>query len=177
MGKIDELTEQAKEHLDAGEEIVAVVKGFYEVTLSGTQVGTYRSYLMGRNSVGEGVWIATDKKIAFYRTKMFSGYQFEFYSYSRISSIEVDTKWTGHRIAFFATNGNQMCMTQINEGEVQKFIEHVKSKVEKTEQEITHSESIEDIPDQIRKLAELKDYGILTEDEFESKKKELLARL
>ena len=28
MGKIDELTEQAKEHLDAGEEIVAVVKGF-----------------------------------------------------------------------------------------------------------------------------------------------------
>ena len=34
-----------------------------------------------------------------------------------------------------------------------------------------------DIPDQLRKLAELKDQGILTEAEFNAKKTELLARL
>jgi hypothetical protein len=35
----------------------------------------------------------------------------------------------------------------------------------------------ESIPDKIRKLAELRDQGILTADEFETKKKELLAKM
>ncbi len=35
----------------------------------------------------------------------------------------------------------------------------------------------QDIPDQIRKLSELKDVGILSADEFETKKRELLQRL
>ena len=34
-----------------------------------------------------------------------------------------------------------------------------------------------DITDQLRKLAELRDVGILTEEEFSAKKAELLARL
>ncbi len=34
-----------------------------------------------------------------------------------------------------------------------------------------------DIPDQIRKLAELRDAGVLTEEEFERKKAELLDRM
>jgi hypothetical protein len=34
-----------------------------------------------------------------------------------------------------------------------------------------------DIPDQIRKLAELRDHGLLTEEELEAKKPELLDRL
>ncbi|HAB61590.1 MAG TPA: hypothetical protein DCE48_13020 [Lachnospiraceae bacterium] len=34
-----------------------------------------------------------------------------------------------------------------------------------------------DIPEQIEKLSQLKNSGILTEDEFNSKKTELLARL
>jgi hypothetical protein len=34
-----------------------------------------------------------------------------------------------------------------------------------------------DIPDQIRKLGELRDAGILTPDEFEAKKAELLSRM
>jgi len=34
-----------------------------------------------------------------------------------------------------------------------------------------------DIPDQLRKLAELKEQGIVTDEEFQTKKAELLARL
>jgi len=40
-----------------------------------------------------------------------------------------------------------------------------------------NSKSAESIPDQIKKLAELRDAGILSSEEFEGKKKELLARL
>jgi hypothetical protein len=34
-----------------------------------------------------------------------------------------------------------------------------------------------DIPEQIRKLGELRDAGVLTEEEFEAKKKDLLDRM
>jgi len=34
-----------------------------------------------------------------------------------------------------------------------------------------------DVTEQIRKLAELRDQGILTDEEFQSKKKELLSKL
>jgi hypothetical protein len=34
-----------------------------------------------------------------------------------------------------------------------------------------------DVPEQIKKLAELRDQGILTDEEFQVKKKELLAKL
>jgi hypothetical protein len=39
------------------------------------------------------------------------------------------------------------------------------------------SKTAESIPDQIKKLADLRDAGILSPEEFENKKKELLARL
>jgi hypothetical protein len=41
----------------------------------------------------------------------------------------------------------------------------------------SETKTTESIPDQIKKLAELRDAGILSGEEFESKKKELLARL
>jgi hypothetical protein len=39
------------------------------------------------------------------------------------------------------------------------------------------TEPARDIPDQIRKLGELRDAGVLTEEEFEAKKAELLSRM
>ena len=72
---------------------------------------------------------------------------------------------------------NTVRMKWISNGDVQQFIEYVRSKMGQTKEENAPSESTEDVPDQIRKLAELKDQSILTEGEFESKKKELLAKL
>ncbi len=42
---------------------------------------------------------------------------------------------------------------------------------------ITIEHKQDSIPDQIRKLAELRDHGIITSDEFQSKKKQLLDRM
>ena len=44
-----------------------------------------------------------------------------------------------------------------------------------TNEELLLSSS--DVPDQIKKLAELKEQGILTEDEFQSKKQQLLSKM
>ena len=89
--------------------------------------------------------------------------------------MEVGERQSGHRISFSAAE--KICMKDIQNGDVQKFVEYVRSKIEDTAEGNTPSKRTLDIPDQIRKLAELKDQGILTEEEFESKKKELLAKM
>jgi Short C-terminal domain len=53
----------------------------------------------------------------------------------------------------------------------------ITSKFKKAESTAPSSPAADDIPAQIRKLAELRDQGILSEDEFTAKKTELLSRL
>ncbi|MFV3013539.1 SHOCT domain-containing protein [Clostridium botulinum] len=48
---------------------------------------------------------------------------------------------------------------------------------DRTNETDLHGNSNNDIPDQIKKLSELKEQGILTEKEFNDKKTELLARI
>ncbi|MDE0297359.1 MAG: PH domain-containing protein [Candidatus Poribacteria bacterium] len=81
-----------------------------------------------------------------------SGYELEVYLYFNISSIEIGKNWLGHRIATFVSN-NKMGMKWIKTGDVQNFIEYVKSRIEKRDQESTPLEPTVDIPDQIKKLA------------------------
>ena len=163
MAKIDKLTRLAKEHLDTGEEIIAVVQG------------QFQAEMFGRETLRTGILITTDRRVVLYCKKV-SGYEMGVFLYSNISSIELGKDWMGHRDAFFVSN-NKMGMKWIKTGDVQKFIEYVKSRIEKKGQETTPPESIVDISDQIKKLAELKDQGILTKEEFELKKTELLARM
>ncbi len=53
----------------------------------------------------------------------------------------------------------------------------VKQPISSTVASSSPTPALPDIPDQLRKLAELRDAGILTNEEFEAKKAELLARM
>jgi uncharacterized membrane protein YeaQ/YmgE (transglycosylase-associated protein family) len=62
---------------------------------------------------------------------------------------------------------------------IEKFRER-RGKLEETLRQHQHAaqtQAHDDVMDQIRKLGELRDEGILTEDEFQAKKAELLSRL
>jgi len=50
-------------------------------------------------------------------------------------------------------------------------------KLAQMQRELGEKRRSEDIPDQIRKLAELRDAGAITEEEFKEKKKDLLERM
>lgn len=162
MGKLDRLKEKAKEHLDPDEEVIQGIMGSYEMKR------------MGHDSVRTGVFLATNKRLVFYAKKL-TGYDLEVFPYSTISSIEMGKSLMGHKVKFFAS-GNQASMKWIKEGDVPKFIEEVKGRIGKKE-EIKTAPASDDIPAQIKKLADLKDQGILSEREFETKKKELLAKM
>jgi hypothetical protein len=163
MANIEKLTNQAKELLEKDEQIIASVAGSYE-----TKIGN-------SDTVRDAVLLATSLRVFLYSKKMF-GYESEVFPYSTISSIDVGKGLLGHKVTLFAAS-NKACLKWIQQGDIDKFVNHVKSQIGKIDTANQQSQSSIDIVSQIKQLAELKEQGILTEDEFQAKKVELLAKM
>ena len=168
--KIDKLLDLfEKDHLELNETPLAVVKGDYE----GVAIGEY--------GPKAGILIATNQRLVLFINKLF-GYELESFPYSNIASLESSKKFLGHRIRFF-TSGNKCTMSHITEHrlkDINGFIKQIRNNMgvsPSTSLNETDQNESDDIPSQIEKLSHLKLKGILTEEEFDSKKKELLAKL
>jgi hypothetical protein len=166
MAKLEKLLDQAKGHLDEGEEVLSSV------------MGTYETKKMGNDWTRKGMLAATDHRLVFYAKKM-GGYDLEVFPYDHISSIETSKGMMGHQVKFFAS-GNEVKLKWIdNKSDVPAFVETVRNqmKASKSTPATPTNGGSTDIADQIRKLASLRDDGLLTEEEYESKRSELLARM
>jgi hypothetical protein len=168
VAKLDKLTEQAKAHLEPGEEIRAAIQG------------TYETKIMGSDSVRTGSLIATDRRLVFYAKKL-GGYELESFPYGNISSFEQGKNMLGHNVTFFAS-GNKVHMKWIKtDKELATFTETVKAEMNRHRgsgsPSVPTASAQPDVMDQLRKLGELRDAGVLTPEEFETKKVDLLARM
>lgn len=162
MAKIDKLVKLAKEHLDEGEDV------------SYSVLGAYETKMMGKDTVRNGVMLATDKRLFFYGKRTF-GYDIEVFPYENVSSIEMGKGMMGHSIAFFSS-GNKVKMKWINHGDIQGFIAHVKGSIGKSSAkgQVAATQETASAADEIKRFAELRDSGVITEEEFDAKKKQLL---
>lgn len=159
MAKIDKLVAEASTHLQPGEAAISSVMGAYECKV------------MGKDSVRNGVFLATDRRIFFFGKKMF-GYDSESFPYSSISSMEIGKGMMGKTVSFFASS-NKVKMKWINAGDFDGFMNVVQSNIGKKPEPIAQQQQ-PDAADQLQKLAALRDSGILTEDEFTAKKRQIL---
>ncbi|MGO4383855.1 PH domain-containing protein [Specibacter sp. RAF43] len=172
MGKIEKLIEQAQPHLQEGELVQAAV------------LGSYETKILGSDSVRSGVMLATDQRIVFYAKKL-GGYDLESFAYGNISSFEQSKSLMGHQISFFAS-GNRVNLKWISDlPAVEKFTQIYRSRIgSKAPQPAAQQAAAPAganpsgvVFDQLRQLGQLRDAGIVTPEEFEAKKTELLARL
>lgn len=169
MASEEKLVEQAQKHLDSGEDIEWSVRGTYEVKM------------LGSDTVRTGVLIATDRRVVFYAKKL-GGYELESFPYKSISSFEAGKTMMGGNITFFAT-GNRIHIKWVNPASAaQKFAEVVRKKMHdltspRVELQSSTASTKEDVLGQIAQLGNLRDAGVLSEEEFNTKKAELLARI
>jgi len=175
----DKLIEQARQHLDAGESIEA------------TAAGSYETKIMGSDSVRSGVLLATDRRVIFFAKKL-GGYELESFPYGNISSFEQGKSMMGHSITFYASN-NRVHVKWINSvrdvaalTSVVKAAMSAKHTSSGTQPAATPFASAgssaqgvgsADVIALLKQLGELRDAGVVTADEFERKKAELLARI
>ncbi len=164
MSKLEKLTEMVKSHLDGDENILHSVQGAYETKI------------MGSESVRQGAFFATNKRLVFYAKKMI-GYDMEVFPYKSISSIEVSKGMLGHKISFFSS-GNKAVMKWISDGNVVEFVSFVKETITGAQSKLDNSTSAKssDSLDALERLAALKEKGVLTEEEFNLEKKKIFDR-
>ena len=141
-----------------------------------TLVGHLEGWIGEKMGQGErirhnGQFILTNERVCFYRKDPFEEV-FETIPLSKISSVET-LSLMGYRVLRLHTAHDDLEFKTL---EPKTLFDEVLAQLERLRNEASTAPA-ESITDQIKKLGELRDDGILTEEEFNAKKAELLARL
>lgn len=167
--KLRKLTMQAKPHMDPDETVLASV------------LGTYECKIMGQDSVRAGALFATEHRIIFYAKKM-GGYELESFPYGHIASFEAGKSLMGPHLKFIAS-GNTVTIKWIN-GDPAPLEAIVKQHMHASTQPAVASgvaaapvPAAEDHAESLRKLKSLLDQQLITPEEYEAKRAEVLARM
>ena len=183
--KVENLTNALKEQIPQDEKIIVVVEGILETLVLSEYTLESRLGSVSRPEEkplrhGEGIFAATDKRLIMYQ-KTSKAENLRIFEYDTISAVETSRSWRGAQVVI--SNDEKMRIGYINSQDeaVEQFTEYIRKKqvedAEPSSSDPSPSEPTSDIANQIRGLAELKDQGILTEEEFNSKKQDLLDRL
>jgi hypothetical protein len=155
-----------QEKLMPGETLVSHLEGWI-----GEKMGR------GERIRHNGQFILTNERACFYRKDPFEEV-FETIPLSKISSVET-LSLMGYRVLRLHTAHDDLEFKTLEPkalfNEVLAQLERLR--IGQTDHPVAPTALAESITDQIKKLGELRDDGILTEEEFNTKKAELLARL
>ena len=150
----------AKEHFEPDETVISTIYGVHDTWAI----------------AAAGIFVATNQRLIFYSKKL-TGFELEVFPYKNISSIEMGKNLMGHHIRFFAA-GNKVSMKWIKTGGVQEFVEAIKSRMAGSSSPgPTPTQTPDDPLAQLEKLSKLRAAGVVTKEEFASKKDEILSRL
>lgn len=125
-----------------------------------------------------GILVATNKRLVFVDKGLLYGLKVEDFPYDKITSIQYKTGLILGDITIFAS-GNKAEIKNVDKGLVRNFAEYVRARITKVQEHASkniedNSSTSLDIADLIKKLADLRDAGILTEEEFVLQKTKLL---
>ncbi|EIS3744257.1 SHOCT domain-containing protein [Aeromonas hydrophila] len=152
----------AKRHLNQDERITAWTEGYTGKLLGG-----------GKDTQRNGVLIVTNIRVAFYR-KGFIGEIIETIPLDKLTSVERQSTM-GHRTIRMHTSHDALEFKTFDKDGETLVIEAIEAG--------RHKPTAKPIPDgtdvveRLKKLASLKDSGVITEAEFEQKKAELIAQI
>ena len=160
MSDSKHLTYLKIEKLTAGEEVV--------------------SYIWAQRDDGamEGIGYVTNKRVGFCRKGIF-GERFDAIPLDKVSSIEVSSTLGLRRIKIHTSHDSLLLKTGRSRSEVAAFVEAIEGRKGSTEvADVKSSVAAGDDPvAQIERLGQLHASGVLTTEEFDRKKAELLARI
>lgn len=156
--KKEQLLRDAAPALTEGEEVIDCTTGSIEVRR------------MGSNTKRQGTIIVTDRRVILFSKKL-GGYDVQDYAYGLLTSVD-HKKGMAFGNLDLAAAGDRSHVTLINKDDIERVAQAIRQRVAQTH--VPAQPSPPDVADQIRKLASLLDEGILSAEEFEAKKRQLL---
>lgn len=179
-------------NVEEGETIVATLLGTGEKTSVGALFGEQAGAALGGSYL-----LVTDRKVVILKSGVGTwgtgsfGIKTKTFLYDHIASVDVSKRWLFGEIeivsagmvekgmgGFFA-GAQKESVVQFEKKhyeEVQKLAAKIRELASLTRQSRIGAATV-DIPDQIKKLASLRDAGILSEEEFAEQKQKLLSKL
>jgi hypothetical protein len=151
--------------LKEGEEFVTSIEGY---------IG--KMFGKGKDIQHNGELILTNTRVAF-MAKTWLKEEFRVIPLERISSVDFSSGLMAKSITFVSNNDFIEFTTAVKVETLNDFHAKVEDLRDKITPANNQSQQTVDIPAQIKKLAELKDSGIITNEEFEQKKSELLSKM
>jgi hypothetical protein len=137
--------------------------------------GNLTNTLPGNEKERTGMLVATDRRLIFltYKTE---GKDVTSFPYTEIRKVEEGAGITGFPLEF-VVGGKIYEMLATRRGSVKRMVSIVRSEIEEIRRE-GHARPVQaDVYADINKLGELRDNGLISPEEYEAKKKELLARI
>ena len=153
--------DRAKDVLQPEEIVLDVTTGMVEVTRMGTKTS--------RN----GAILVTDRRVILY-TKKIGGYEMYDHVYGLLTAIDYKKGMMYGNITL-AASGDRTHISQVPKEDVERLAKAIRARMA-----AAHEHGLQETgdgvssADEIKKLAELHAAGILTDDEFAGKKKQLL---
>ena len=124
-----------------------------------------------------GQFVLTNKRACFYSKVPFEEI-FETIPLSKITSVETSSLMDYRVLRVHTAHDDLEFKTLEPKALFDSVVAHLERlRNEPTAGSVAFTASVDFVTNQIRKLAELRDAGLLTDDEFNAKKAELLARL
>lgn len=131
----------------------------------------------GKDAQQNGALIITDQRAIFHR-KGFTGSIFQSSKHKDVSSIELKSMMGYKAIKFYTYNDSLQFKTFEPADKVNQIFEKAEELREAQQDSSTATAASNDDPiEQLKKLAELKESGILTVEEFEAKKSEIMNKI
>lgn len=173
MATLDEIKEQIK-HMDVGSKLLGMkeIKALPDILWEDEKL---EKMVQGFYEKGNGVLVATNKRLIFVDKGMIYGLRVEDFPYDKVSSIQYETGMLGAKITIFAS-GNKAEIKHVRNGVAKNFGDYVRARSSKIHEHASNSKQKDegDMTTQLEKLADLKDKGIITDEEFNAKKKQIL---
>ena len=171
---LDKLSKQIADLKIEARYLFAVKKELAELPGIISQDENIDALVTGIYDNGNGILVATDKRLLFVDKGLFFGLKIEDFGLDKVSSIQYEGGLLLADIKIMAS-GNLAKITHVDKTKAREFCEKVRSKLSETKiSSVSVVQGQVDVIEQLRKLATLKEQGFLTDDEFDSQKKKLL---
>ncbi len=177
--KEKKLVEAKSRVINPDEEILCVIRARIK-SRGGVQLGGYGKPKKSSIDVPPaGLLFVTDKRVVFYYKIGLGRWQQIIFPYKHITSASHRKGMMGDGIDIHAMSDNiTLGYIPLGDGIIAvEYINKIMKQMKTQKVEVVSSEPNVDIMDQIEKLGNLKDKGLITEEEFNSKKAEMLERL
>ena len=132
----------------------------------------------GTYNNGWGILCATNQRLLFIDKGLLFGLKVESYVYEAISSVESKSGLLWGSVKVYAS-GNNEDFEHVNNRQAHAFAQYVREKISKsrtpTAPPIQQGASSVSVAEELTRLADLMERGILTKEEFDQQKAKLLA--